>query len=88
MPESHSLAALTLAYSFSHPFLKYSILNPETNLDSPRIKSIGFRLNSVKILTKNIKNKRYKTTIYTHCQSLTFTFVNVFKIYNCKRERV
>lgn len=33
--------------------LKYSTLNPETNSDSPSIKSIGLRFNSAKILIKN-----------------------------------
>lgn len=46
------------------PPLKYSILNPETNSDSPSIKSMGLRFNSAKILIKNIINKGYKISKY------------------------
>lgn len=40
----------------ANPPLKYSILNPDTNSDSPSIKSIGVRFNSAKTLIKNTIN--------------------------------
>lgn len=39
----------------TNPDLKYSMLKPETNSDSPSIKSIGLRFNSAKILKKKTK---------------------------------
>lgn len=39
----------------ANPPLKYSTLNPDTNSDSPSIKSIGLRFNSANTLIKNIK---------------------------------
>jgi hypothetical protein len=43
--------------------LKYSILKPETNSDSPSIKSNGIRFKSINILIKKIIYKGYNKII-------------------------
>lgn len=57
----NTLIIIILAYSAikirAKPPLLYSILNPETNSDSPSAKSNGVRLVSAKVVVNHVINK-------------------------------
>ena len=50
--------------------LLYSVLNPETNSDSPSAKSNGVRLVSAKVVVNQTKNKGKHNKKHPNCVSL------------------
>jgi len=62
----------------ANPPLKYSILNPDTNSDSPSMKSMGLRFNSAKTLIKKTINKGNNITKY---HKYNCHFINSLKEY-------